>query len=126
MLCVVDWPHWFLLLLGDVKLFDFGLAKEYDPSKADKNGCYKMTEGTGSIRYMAPEVGLGKPANETVDVYSFGLLLYQILSLEAPFYGLTVKSFPTLVFQKGARPVPDPKWPHSIITLMQRCWSPQD
>jgi len=84
---------------GDAKLFDFGLAKEYDPSKVDKNGCYKMTACTASPRYMAPEVALGKPYNETIDVYSFGLLLYQILALEAPFEGLTIKSLPKIVGQ---------------------------
>lgn len=49
---------------------------------------------------------------------------YQILALEAPFEGLTVKSFPKLVFEKGARPVPDPKWSVGISALMKRCWSP--
>lgn len=112
-------------IIGDVRLFDFGLAKEYDPSKADKNGCYKMTGCTGSTRYMAPEVALNKPCNETIDVYSFGILFYQILALEAPFEGLTVKSFPKLVFEKGARPVPDPKWPVEISALMKQCWSPK-
>jgi len=107
-----------------VQLFDFGLAKEYDPSKADKNGCYPMTAFTGSLRYMAPEVALGKPCNETIDVHSFGLLLYHILALEAPFEGLTAKSFPKFVFEKGARPVPDPKWPAEISSLMRMCWSP--
>lgn len=111
-------------LLGDVKLFDFGLAKQFDPSKADKDGCYQMTAFTGSLRYMAPEVALGKPCNETTDVYSFGLLLYQIIALEAPFYGLTVKSFPKFVFEKGARPKPDAKWPAELSSLMRRCWSP--
>lgn len=108
-----------------MKIFDFGLAKEYDPSKADKNGCYKMTGDTGSTRYMAPEVALEKPYNETVDTYSFGILFYQILSLSTPFEGLTVKSFPKMVFEKGARPIPDPKWPLAVTTLMQRCWSAQ-
>jgi len=72
---------------------------------------------------MAPEVALGKPYNETIDVYSFGLLLYQILALETPFEGLTIKSFPKIVFEKGARPIPDPKWPVEISTLMHRCWT---
>jgi serine/threonine protein kinase len=73
---------------------------------------------------MAPEVAFGKPCNETMDVYSFGILLYQILALEAPFEGLTVKSFPKFVFEKGARPHPDPKWPVYISSLMRTCWSP--
>jgi serine/threonine protein kinase len=106
-----------------VKLFDFGLAREYHPSKADKNGCFKMTGDTGSTRYMAPEVYFEKPYNRNVDVYSFGILFYQILALTTPFEGLTVKSFPKLVFQKEARPSPDPKWPLGITNLMIRCWS---
>ncbi len=110
-------------LVGDVKLFDFGLAREYHPSKADKNGCFKMTGDTGSTRYMAPEVYFEKPYNQKVDVYSFGILFYQILALCTPFEGLTVKSFPKMVFQKEARPSPDPKWPLGITNLMKRCWS---
>ena len=72
---------------------------------------------------MAPEVAFGKPCNETMDVYSFGILLYQILALEAPFEGLTIKSFPKLVYEKGSRPVPDSKWPAEITALVHRCWS---
>ena len=108
---------------GQVKLFDFGLAKEYDPSKADKNGCFNYTACTGSPRYMAPETALGQPYNEKIDVYSYGLLLYQILALETPFEGLTMKSFPKIVYEKGARPVPNVKWPATISSIMQRCWS---
>lgn len=54
---------------GDVKIFDFGLAKEFKPENRDDNGTYKHTADTGSPRYMAPEVFLGKPYNETCDVY---------------------------------------------------------
>jgi serine/threonine protein kinase len=108
---------------GDVKIFDFGLCREFDPSQVDKDGTYKLTGDTGSMRYMPPEVALNKPYNETVDVYSFGILLYQIMALETPFAGLTMRSFPTMVFTKGARPIPDPKWPENISGLMRKCWS---
>jgi serine/threonine protein kinase len=40
---------------GDVKIFDFGLAKEIDPRQMDAEGTYKLTADTGSLRYMAPE-----------------------------------------------------------------------
>ena len=40
---------------GDVKLFDFGLAKEIDRSQVQRDGLYKLTGDTGSPRYMAPE-----------------------------------------------------------------------
>merc|ERR1711957_987593 len=48
---------------GDVKLFDFGLAKELDPLQEteDGSGLYKMSGGTGSRRFMAPEVALSEP-----------------------------------------------------------------
>lgn len=39
---------------GDVKIFDFGLAKEIDPSKRLEDGTFKLTGDTGSLRYMAP------------------------------------------------------------------------
>jgi serine/threonine protein kinase len=45
---------------GDVKIFDFGLAREFDPVKQDEDGCYNLTGDTGSPRYMAPEVALNK------------------------------------------------------------------
>jgi len=44
-----------------VKIFDFGLAKEVDPDQRLEDGTYKLTADTGSLRYMAPEVSLGKP-----------------------------------------------------------------
>lgn len=39
---------------GDVKIFDFGLAKELDPKKMLDDGTYNLTADTGSLRYMAP------------------------------------------------------------------------
>jgi serine/threonine protein kinase len=45
---------------GDVKIFDFGLAKELDLSKKLDDGTYNLTADTGSLRYMAPE---GKAAD---------------------------------------------------------------
>jgi serine/threonine protein kinase len=40
---------------GDVKIFDFGLAKEINPKKKLDDGTYNLTADTGSLRYMAPE-----------------------------------------------------------------------
>lgn len=48
---------------GDVKIFDFGLAKELDPDKSE-DGLYKLTGDTGSPRYMAP----GKLSSQKSDV----------------------------------------------------------
>jgi serine/threonine protein kinase len=58
-----------------------------------------------------------------VDTYSFSILLWQILRLETPFEGFSVSMFEKKVVQGGARPAVDPKWPSTIIELMQKGWS---
>lgn len=40
---------------GDVKIFDFGLAREVNEKDQLDDGTYKLTGDTGSLRYMAPE-----------------------------------------------------------------------
>ena len=42
---------------------------------------------TGTARYMCPEVALHKPYNEKCDVYSFGILLWEMASGKLPFKG---------------------------------------
>jgi serine/threonine protein kinase len=64
---------------GDVKLFDFGLSVEItDKHPRTENGLFKLSGNTGSLRYMAPEVALEKAYNHKVDVYSYGILLWQV------------------------------------------------
>eukprot|EP00980_Cylindrotheca_fusiformis_P019665 scaffold6847_cov71-Cylindrotheca_fusiformis.AAC.3 len=47
-----------------------------------------MTEKVGSPRYMAPEVSSGRPYNLKADVYSFGLLVYQMMTGKTPYKGI--------------------------------------
>ena len=44
------------------------------------HGRYNLTEAVGSWAYMAPEVVLGQPYNEKVDVFSFGVILFEVLN----------------------------------------------
>jgi len=108
---------------GDVKIFDFGLAREFDETKRSKEGTFKYTGDTGSPRYMAPEVAMNKPYNETVDVYSFGILLWELCALETPFEGFNMNMFERKVVQGGGRPKPDKKWPAAISSLMEKSWN---
>jgi len=108
---------------GDVKIFDFGLAKELHPEMKLDDGTFKLTGDTGSPRYMSPEVALGQPYNQSADVYSFGILLWQLCQIETPYDGFTVRMFEKTVIRGGVRPKCDPKWPDSVTKLMQRCWS---
>ncbi len=66
---------------GGVKLMDFGLAK---PTGGDED----LTQSgatVGSFRYMAPEQILNQPVDARTDLYSFGILLYQMCTGKLPF-----------------------------------------
>lgn len=71
---------------GTLKIFDFDLARVL-PSEEDDEKAFNLTAKVGSPRYMAPEVASGKPYNLKADIYSFGLLAYQILTLKTPWKG---------------------------------------
>lgn len=109
---------------GDIKLFDFGLVKEFDPSKRDPQGLFNLTEDTGSPRYMDPQVALGKPYNELCDVYSFSILLWQMLELDTPFEGFTMSMFTKKVVEGGARPLVNDKWSEELQAVMRKGWGP--
>lgn len=107
---------------GKCKLFDFGLAKELNEDEKQKDGLYRMTGFTGSVRYMSPEVGTGKPYNERTDVYSFGILLWYFMALEPPFGLYTERMIQDRV-PKGNRPILMDAWPEGVKKLLNRCWS---
>lgn len=109
---------------GTLKLFDFGLAKRLDPEYKTHDGVYFLTGNTGSLRYMAPEVARGDPYNQRVDSYSFGILFWQICSLQTPFAGFSTRMHAEKVIQKGHRPKVEMSWPMSWSTMMSRSWHP--
>ena len=65
---------------------------------------YRLTGCTGSRRYMAPEVCFNDPYNEKADVYSFGMMLYQVASLVTPFDGYSSYDHEKEVLRGGFRP----------------------
>lgn len=107
---------------GDVKIFDFGLAKEIDESKVLEDGTYHLTGDTGSLRYMAPEVALGKTYNETADTYSFSILCWQLFEIETPFEGYNLAMFEKSVIKGGKRPKIKDKWGERICSLLGACF----
>ncbi|CAJ1970355.1 unnamed protein product [Cylindrotheca closterium] len=106
---------------GDAKLFDFGLATEFDSSKT--MGSYKLTGDTGTMRYMAPEVALNKAYTEKADVYSFGIILWQVLALEIPYGPLPDDGIYRKVVHCGGRPKIEGKWPTELRRLLQDCFA---
>src|SRR5438552_1218579 len=69
---------------GYVKIGDYGLSKAISASQHSG-----QTMSVGTVHYMAPEVGSGN-YNKTIDVYSMGVMLYEMLMGRVPFEGATM------------------------------------
>jgi len=108
---------------GTLKLMDFGLARVMDNASPLSEETYRMSGETGSLRYMAPEVAESKPYNHKADVFSYGILLWELLSHKKPFDGLNRDSFYERVVHGGGRPPIHKKWPKELSNLMIDCWS---
>jgi serine/threonine protein kinase len=76
------------------------------------------------MRYMAPEVVESLPYNEKVDVYAFGLLLWEMLQYRRVFEGMSVGEFYERVVNGGSRPPLDSAWPVELRKLISLCWHP--
>ena len=79
---------------GRVKILDFGLAKlTHNEARPDATGLPTATGGTepgvvlGTLGYMSPEQVKGKPADARSDIFSFGAILYEMLSGRRAFHG---------------------------------------
>ncbi len=111
---------------GDVKLFDFGLCKSMEPSEKNPDGYgYNLTAKTGSIPYMAPEIALGKPYDKEADVYSFSILLWEIIGLEWAFNGFDAREYFVQVCARNLRLSLPRKWPAMVRVIIQEGWDPK-
>jgi len=108
---------------GDVKIFDFGLAREFPSTGKLANGTFAMSGKTGSLRYMAPEVAKEDPYNETCDVYSLAIMAWQIFEMDTPFKGYSIAMHNNLVVEKGGRPKLNPKWGDPLCKWLKNAWS---
>ncbi|CAM9519526.1 unnamed protein product [Ectocarpus sp. 6 AP-2014] len=106
---------------GVLKVFDFGLARlrERRDPLTDR---YVMTGQTGSQRFMAPEVFDGMPYNEKADIYSYGIVLWELCALQKPFAGMSSHEHARKVFRHGVRPPLDKRWPEELKSLLRSCW----
>jgi len=79
---------------GDVKLTDFGIAKAATKATAHESGALR-----GKLLYMSPEQAWGKPMDRRSDIFSLGLVLYEMLTDQRPFLGNSELSILEMVRQ---------------------------
>jgi Tol biopolymer transport system component len=97
-----------------VKVLDFGLAKLLDPSSADPGvtalaGEHLTGEGkiVGTAAYMSPEQAEGRPLDHRTDVFSLGVMLYEMATGERPFKGDTQLSVLSAIVRDTPKSVTD-------------------
>jgi serine/threonine protein kinase len=92
---------------GLVKVLDFGLAKFVSNVAAQEVTKPQMTMAgmvVGTVSYMAPEQALGRPIDHRVDLFSLGVVLFELLAGRMPFEGST----PTEIIDRILHEVPPP------------------
>jgi len=137
---------------GVVKVADFGLSRSLQggddeelhpgqtaataPLAGAGSPSYEMTGETGSYRYMAPEVFKHQRYGHKVDIFAYGVIIFQLFEKRVPFEGLAPEAMARMVAEKNLRPAfakPPRKTrgsmmaqtPAAVRQLIQECWHPQ-
>ncbi|WOL18603.1 serine/threonine-protein kinase STY46-like isoform X3 [Canna indica] len=98
-----------------VKVADFGVARVKSDSGV-------MTAETGTYRWMAPEVIEHKNYDHKADVFSFGIVLWELLTAKIPYEYLTPIQAAVGVVQKGLRPTIPSNTHPKLANLLEMCW----
>jgi len=108
---------------GRVKVLDFGLAKSTgDQAASQDSAVTQIGSIIGTPAYMSPEQMRGNPADRRTDIWSFGCVMYEMLTGKRPFEGKTVSDTVARTLER------EPDWqalpqetPANISVLLRRC-----
>jgi Tol biopolymer transport system component/serine/threonine protein kinase len=117
-----------------VKVLDFGLAKLVEPSESEnwaetlatrRDGAPSSEEGAivGTVAYMSPEQAEGKRVDARSDIFSFGSVLYEMITGQQAFRGDSKMSTLAAILHKEPKPVREVKEdvPHDLEKIVNRC-----
>ena len=102
---------------GVVKVCDFGLSRFIETTLAGT-----MT-ACGTPSWTAPEVLRNERYSFKVDVFSFGIVIWELFSRQDPYPGMPPFQIVFAVGNQFARPVVNQQWPQQWIRLMTSCWA---
>uniref|UniRef100_A0A8C8BIS3 NIMA related kinase 10 n=1 Tax=Otus sunia TaxID=257818 RepID=A0A8C8BIS3_9STRI len=108
------------VMLGDkdkVTITDFGLAKQKQENS-------KLASVVGTILYSCPEVVKSEPYGEKADVWAAGCILYQMATLNPPFYSTNMLSLATKIVGAMYEPVPGGLYSEKVSFTIKRCLTP--
>jgi pimeloyl-ACP methyl ester carboxylesterase len=104
---------------GRVKLADFGLATFRD---LDRDAT-RTAGAVGTVAYMSPEQASGEEVGATSDVFSFGVLAYELLTGERPFQGAGPGAVIAAILSGRHTPLGDARkgLPDGLVAVVERC-----
>ena len=115
-----------------VKVVDFGIAKTVQGSGESGSGSQTVTTAgvsLGTPEYMSPEQLAGELLDSRTDLYSLGLVLFNMLTADLPYPRVTSKE--TLVRRLTSKPhtlaemAPDGEWPPALQAALDRALAPE-
>ncbi|KAH0793127.1 TKL family protein kinase [Histomonas meleagridis] len=98
------------------KICDFGISTILDSDS-------KLNQGFGTASIMSPEQHRQQNFNESVDVYAFGIMLWEMLTRQVPFENIDPIQLIYSVSMKGERPPIPKNTPKLLEFLIRKCWS---
>ncbi|RLN52158.1 hypothetical protein BBP00_00009705 [Phytophthora kernoviae] len=103
---------------GTAKISDFGLSCVMELGRSAD-----LTAETGTYGWMAPEVIRHEPYSSKADVYSYAVVLWELLAKDIPFKGQTPMQTAMAVAEQHMRPGLPQKTPPKIAELIEHCWN---
>src|SRR5262245_39051297 len=111
---------------GSIKVLDFGIAKRMSTSTdVDTTARALTVHGVilGTPAYMSPEQAVGQPVDARSDLFSLGVVLYQMLAGERPFVGESNVTVLRRIVFESPRPLQQitPGIPYELCEVVDRC-----
>src|SRR5262245_26357097 len=110
---------------GYVKVLDFGLAKLVGPAAPATTATIATEVGVllGTPHYMSPEQAEAKPVDERSDVFSLGVILYELATGMRPFTGDSYVSVLSSILRDAPTPIAElnPTLPQDLSRIVRRC-----